>query len=560
MGQGIPTCRFVSIRSWRAARHPAQRGPGCRARTDHRQRPAGATTIVLNPGDTVTHAGAGAAIDISIAGNSLNADRAVITAGDPNTTNKSSVGLRVSAGGAATLTDSSVSSVGAGQNSHALSVTGAGSSISAFDTTLSTIGDHSHGLKAESGAQVTLQGGSIETAGIGANGIDASGAGTLVKVDGTTISSADTSWISTGVQVYQGARVELTDSKISSLGGGTGIEIFNADSVVTLDNTDVSTKQAVGITVSGGTLTMTGGSVSSQGGAVYLGSNGNANATIRDASLRTETGIGININAENTSATLDNVILKSVGAYSTGIWMPALGNQLTANRLTLESGLIGIDSRAGNVVLTDSAITTQGKNGHALYMSIDEGSGGTIEASNTTIRTHGDLAVGALARLRGANIVLRDSTIDTSGTTAHGLFASGGGSGIRTWGTAITTQGNSAHGLAMSNNTAVSLDSTRIETAGADARGIWTYGTAASVNNTLSLGNGSRIDTQDAVGLLVSGGSHRITLDRADITARRDGSTDDGMLLYARSIDVTSGGVTTTVETGQILLTPAPRR
>ena len=93
----------------------------------------------------------------------------------------------------------------------------------------------------------------------------------------------------------------------------------------------------------------------------------------------------------------------------------------------------------------------------------------------------------------------------------------------------------------MSNNTAVSLDSTRIETAGADARGIWTYGTAASVNNTLSLGNGSRIDTQDAVGLLVSGGSHRITLDRADITARRDGSTDDGMLLYARSIDVTSG-------------------
>ena len=91
----------------------------------------------------------------------------------------------------------------------------------------------------------------------------------------------------------------------------------------------------------------------------------------------------------------------------------------------------------------------------------------------------------------------------------------------------------------MSNNTAVSLDSTRIETAGADARGIWSYGTAASVNNTLSLGNGSRIDTQNAVGLLVSGGSHRITLDRSDITARRDGSADDGVLLYARTVDVT---------------------
>ena len=177
---------------------------------------------------------------------------------------------------------------------------------------------------------------------------------------------------------------------------------------------------------------MTGGSISSQGDAVYLGSNGNANATIRDASLRTEAAIGININAKDTSATLDNVILTSMGPISTGIWMPSTGNKLTANRLTLDSGLIGIDSRAGNVILTDSAITTQGTNGHALYLSIEYGSGGTIEASNTAIRTHGNGAVGALARLRGANIVLNDSTIDTSGTTAHGLFASGGGSGIRT--------------------------------------------------------------------------------------------------------------------------------
>ena len=310
----------------------------------------------------------------------------------------------------------------------------------------------------------------------------------------------------------------------------------------------------MGITVSGGTLT-TGGSVSSQGGAVYLGSNGNANATIRDASLRTETGIGININAENTSATLDNVILKSVGAYSTGIWMPALGNQLTANRLTLESGLIGIDSRAGNVVLTDSAITTQGKNGHALYMSIDEGSGGTIEASNTTIRTH---AVGAW-RLRGAArtscCATRPSTLPATRmacSPAAAAAASGHG--------APPSRHKATAPTAWRTNTAVSLDSTRIETAGADARGIWTYGTAASVNNTLSLGNGSRIDTQDAVGLLVSGGSHRITLDRADITARRDGSTDDGMLLYARSIDVTSGGVTPRSKPARSSLTPAPRR
>ena len=98
--------------------------------------PSGATTIVLDPGDTVTHAGTGAAIDVSIAGNRLSADQAVITAGDA--ANGQTIGLRVSAGGAATLTGSTVSTVGAGQGAHALSATGAGSSIDARGTSVST--------------------------------------------------------------------------------------------------------------------------------------------------------------------------------------------------------------------------------------------------------------------------------------------------------------------------------------------------------------------------------------------------------------------------------------
>ena len=93
--------------------------------------------------------------------------------------------------------------MGAGQGAHALSATGAGSSIDARGTSVSTKGNYSHGVQAASGAQVSLQGGNIETAGTGAHGIDASGAGTLVKADGTTISTQSTSWFSTGVQVEQ---------------------------------------------------------------------------------------------------------------------------------------------------------------------------------------------------------------------------------------------------------------------------------------------------------------------------------------------------------------------
>ena len=149
--------------------------------------PSGATTIVLDPGDTVTHAGTGAAIDVSIAGNRLNADRAVITAGD-------------AANGQVHRPAGQRGRRGHVDRQHRLDRGrrpelpcavghGRGQFHQRRDTSVSTIGDYSHGLQAASGAQVSLQGGNIETAGTGAHGIDASGAGTLVKADGTTISS-----------------------------------------------------------------------------------------------------------------------------------------------------------------------------------------------------------------------------------------------------------------------------------------------------------------------------------------------------------------------------------
>ena len=162
--------------------------------------PSGATTIVLDPGDTVTHAGTGAAIDVSIAGNRLSADQAVITAGDA--ANGQTIGLRVSAGGAATLTGSTVSTVGAGQGAHALSATGAGSSIDARGTSVSTGETTRTGSRPHPARRSRCKAATSKLR-APAHGIDASGAGTLVKADGTTISTQSTSWFSTGVQVEQ---------------------------------------------------------------------------------------------------------------------------------------------------------------------------------------------------------------------------------------------------------------------------------------------------------------------------------------------------------------------
>ncbi len=81
--------------------------------------------------------------------------------------------------------------------------------------------------------------------------------------------------------------------------------------------------------------------------------------------------------------------------------------------------------------------------------------------------------------------------------------------------------------------------------------------TGDDITNTLFLTNGSRVDTQDATALLVTGGNHDFTLRDAQVTARRGGVEDGGLLLHARAIDVTSGGNTTTIEAGQVNLDAA---
>ena len=124
----------------------------------------------------------------------------------------------------------------------------------------------------------------------------------------------------------------------------------------------------------------------------------------------------------------------------------------------------------------------------------------------------------------------------------------------------MTTEGATATGLSMSNRAAVTLDNTQFFISGADARGIWSYTTAAGVNNAVTLRNGTQISTQDGAGLLASGGGHTFTIENSGITARAGGVEDDGVLLHSRAVTVTSGGVSTVIESEQVTLTPPTLR
>ena len=134
----------------------------------------------------------------------------------------------------------------------------------------------------------------------------------------------------------------------------------------------------------------------------------------------------------------------------------------------------------------------------------------------------------------GAEVTLRDTRLTTRGDGAIGLVAGNGNIG--------QTPGRSSH---FPERRAHQCHGRRC------ARNL-SYTTRADADNTLALGPGTVIDTQDGIGLQLSGGDHRVMLEDTDIMARQGGNAEDGVLLHMRPAKVTSGGVVTMVETGQV--------
>ncbi|MGS1011752.1 autotransporter family protein [Achromobacter anxifer] len=516
--------------------------------------PSGGTQMTLASGSTVTHAGTGAAVNVSVAGNKVIGDGIRISAGGAGGQN--TPGVKASQGGAVELSNGSVKTVGTGQYAHALHATGAGSTISVANTEISTAGSYSHGAYAQSAGKITLKGGSVTLVNNGSTGLRAEGANSLITAESLDITTVANN--NSAVYVSGGARVELTGVNASVQGNTTdAMTVSGAASTLSLKDTHVTAVSGRGIEAESGTLVMSGGSVTAAGDAIMAnrlyGVKGGA-VEVSDATLSSSNGYGINLNADGASAKLRNVSISAARSWGAGIWLIGVDSELDAVDMHIDSQSLGIDNRRGRATLRGGSITTRGNNAYGLYASREGGTKATIETFGTRIETSGVGSVGALSRASGASITLTDSTVDTHGVNAHGLFSSGTNSSMTAIGSVVHTRGADAAGVAMSNRTKVVLDNTQLTTEGADAYGIWSYVTAADVTNTLSLANGSRVETQDAAALLVTGGSHDFTLQGAQITARKGGVENGGLLLHTRAVDVTSGGTTTTIEAGQVNL------
>ncbi|MNG90901.1 Outer membrane protein IcsA autotransporter precursor [compost metagenome] len=516
--------------------------------------PKGNVQLILAPGDTVNHTGRGAAVLVSQVGNSFAGDNIAIRADSTDTGDTPAVLAR--AGGTAFLSNSVVESVGTGNNAHALYARDVGSSIAGTGVALSTEGFNSHGAMAQAGGKIILNGGTIAVTGVSSRGLYAKDAKASITAKNVTITSAKGG----GVYAGPGASVRLDHSTVTTQGDSeAALYASGANALIALQNTDVSSAKGPAVIVQSGIVDITGGTLTAAGDAVRLTALYNGPSpviTISDAKLITggEFSYGLNLNAKNSSATIANVQIRALGPYGSGAWLPSVGTRLTANRFDIRADYLGIDNRAGTVLLDEGVLTTEGSNGHALYVAALTNNKATTTAKKVQIETQGAGAIGALSRFSGSSLDLEDVDIKTYGTKAYGLYAAGKGASLTARNTRVTTSGASSAGLFIGNSPTVNLNNVQLTTTGAQSQGIWSYATAEDITNTLFLAEGSRVDTQDGLGLFANGGNHAFFLEHSVITARTEGAEDQGILLYANSAKIIDQGEEKEVKTGTVLL------
>ncbi|WMD20233.1 autotransporter outer membrane beta-barrel domain-containing protein [Achromobacter seleniivolatilans] len=507
----------------------------------------GLTQRTLDPGSSITFDASGSALSVSVAGNSVTADNLSIKAGGPNSA--ATKGVSATTGGVVNLSNSSVNTLGVGQQAHGLYAENAGSVITATNTAISTLGQYSHGAYALGGGKIKLEGGSVSVVSNTATGLLADGVNSLITAKSLDISTNATGVISYAANAVNGGRIELQD--VNTTGGQ--LQVQGLTSTLVLTDTNVNSGSANGINVDSGTLTMQGGSVSAVTSAVMVRALSGVKAgtaNIKDATLTStaDFGYGINLNMDGSSATVENVAINALGASAVGVWMPLPNAAFDARNFSIVSGSVGIDNRAGRVTLNDGSITTAGANAFGLYASTTGAVPSTI-ATNIKIKTAGAGAVGAMSRGAGANISLTDSTVETGGVGASGLYTSGSTASMIATGTTITTSGQNSAGVEQNNLASLQLDNSKILTQGKDAHGLWSYilGSGA-FTNVSRVTNGSVIETTDGIGLVATGSNHNIVLENSRVLARTGGVVDDGIAIQTDVLTTS----TATYQTGQV--------
>lgn len=409
------------------------------------------------------------------------------------------------------LTDGSVTTLG--NKGYGLAAYGNGTTISTTGTSVETQKGGATGALAQDAATVTLNGGSIKTAGEMSNGLHAIGTDSSVNASNVDVETNGKE--AYGAAAYQGGKTIVSGGSIKTTGEKSrGAYVSDADSSIEIADASIETtgQDSYGV-------------AAYQSGKIII--NG---STIKTADIN---GHGIAATDTGSSAEMINSTIEITGDKAYGA--AALNNaKITIRDSSIKTageeglGLLAKDNDA--VIETfnvNTETTSKDSYGAVAYKS------GKVAINGGTIKTFAERGFGIGAADEGSSASATNVSIETKGFNSLGAGAGNKGETTLVGGD-ISTTGEIAHGLVIYNGGRMSVTGTQIQNEGKNAAVIFANRDTLSKDNDVSTVNITDSTLISSMGSIVASFGAALDVTFNNVIAPRSGS---GLLINAFDAD-----------------------
>ncbi|MDU4005688.1 autotransporter outer membrane beta-barrel domain-containing protein [Pluralibacter gergoviae] len=470
-------------------------------------------------------------------------------------------------GGRIALTDSYVSSIADGVDAVTAQVLSA--SVITNNVNIETGGDNAWGALAFNTGTISLNGGRINTS--GADSIGA--AANYARVDADNIAIGTTGKDADAVAAFNQGQLTIHDGQITTAGDDArGAVASGAGSIMSIDGGSITTQgeDAYGVlALNAGIADINDGTVTTSGlyshGLVSYGSD--ATLTAKSSVIETSGEAANGLQSQNRghiviqSSKVSTTGLNGIGMYSTGT-----GSSIEAQDVDIQTSAeraygVGVMG-AASAAIRGGSVTTAGPEAYGLASG---GAGSSLTAENVAVLTGGENGYGALAE-KGGKIAIQGGKITTTGLQASGIALRNPDSAVETQDVSIQTSGDYASGVGVTLGSGATIRGGAIATTGVESHGLTSsdagsllnaqdvdiktggenaYGTYAIKGTTAAI-NGGNINTTGQGGVGVAIRDSGTSVDVSDLTIATSGEVAYGVVaLDGGKATVTGGTIIT---------------
>ncbi|MFJ6024000.1 autotransporter outer membrane beta-barrel domain-containing protein [Brevundimonas sp. NPDC092305] len=423
--------------------------------------------------------------------------------------------------------------------------------INATGAKVSTTGSRSTAVVAR-GTNVTLTGGSFETAGYQSHGLDLTGSGTVVATElGAVRATGDGAM---GVAIHAGGDITLSAQSVETTGAGrdirtAGVDLASLNGTIDVDIGSVKTAADRG----DGIYATTDGDIfidvntietkgrSSAGVRAHAGSN----LTLNLGSVTTtgEQAGGVVVGADGVS-TVRIATVTTSGSESTGIQVDSATADVTVNSVTTtgaRAGGVTVNAEDRAAVTSAVAISTTGERavGVTAYADGDEG---VVDINLNAVRTGGTMAMGVVAAARVVEIAA--NAITTTGIMADAVSVIDSGDVDLDLGV-IRAEGEGSRGVVVAATGLINLEAVSVDT----TKGVYSAQSPDAI--VLDSSAGEIVANVGTIGTAGYGARGLAATAAGDIgievtTITTSGDAAHGIVAAGEAVEIEVGTITTT--------------